>query len=139
MVYFDFAMAVYDAVIKWVVFPEPLAALFPSGISFNDLRSPWVISSTFLIVQILVHWHFDLVSSLLALEATKTVTEPVTEMALELIYNHIISVRKREKPKSYILFYVTIATNKFWNDSELMLKSFWTSHLQIMNGLEPLF
>ena len=55
MVYFDFAMAVYDAVIKWVVFPEPLAALFPSGISFNDLRSPWVISSTFLIVQILVH------------------------------------------------------------------------------------
>ena len=47
MVYFDFAMAVYDAVIKWVVFPEPLAALFPSGISFNDLRSPWVVSSTF--------------------------------------------------------------------------------------------
>ena len=24
MVYFDFTMAVYAAVIKWVVFPEPL-------------------------------------------------------------------------------------------------------------------
>ena len=44
------------------------------------------ILSTFYIVQILVHSHFDLVSLLLALEAT----EPVSEMALELINKHLI-------------------------------------------------
>ena len=37
-----------------------------------------------------------------------------------------------------IIFHVTITTNKFWNDAEMMLKSFWTSHLQMMNKLEPL-
>ena len=36
-------------------------------------------------------------------------------------------------------FYVKTTTNKFWNDAEMMLKSFWTSHLQMMNWLEPLF
>ena len=46
---------------------------------------------------------------LLALEATELVSEPVTEMALELINNHLISVQS----KSYILFHVTITTNKF--------------------------
>ena len=25
-----------------------------------------------------------------------------------------------------------------WNDAEMLLKSFWTSHLQMMNWLEPL-
>ena len=46
---------------------------------------------------------------------------------------------KRDEYKSYILFYVKTTTNKFWNDAEMFLKSFWTSHLQIMNWLEPLF
>ena len=36
-------------------------------------------------VQILVHLHFDLVSWLLALEATEPVSEPVTQMAVELV------------------------------------------------------
>ena len=45
----------------------------------------------FTVVQILVHSHFDLVSSLLALEAT----EPVTQMALELINNRLISVQQK--------------------------------------------
>ena len=49
----------------------------------------------------------DLVSSSLALEATELVSEPVTEMALELINNHLISVSKRDKCKSYILFSCT--------------------------------
>ena len=44
------------------------------------------------VVQILVHSHFDLVSSLLALEATEPASEPVTQMALELINIHLISV-----------------------------------------------
>ena len=56
---------------------------------------PWVVSSTFQIVQILFHSHFDLVSSPLALEATEPVSEPVTEMALELINNHLIEVQEK--------------------------------------------
>ena len=40
--------------------------------------------------------------------------------------------------KSYILFHVKTTTNKFWNDAEMLLKSFGTNHLQMMNGLEPL-
>ena len=36
-------------------------------------------------------------------------------------------------------FHVTITTNKFRNGAEMMLKSFWTSHLQMMNRPEPLF
>ena len=43
-----------------------------------------VVSSIFLIVQILVHPHFDL-------EAT----EPVPQTALELINNHLISVQQQ--------------------------------------------
>ena len=37
--------------------------------------------------------HFELVSSVLALEATEPVSEPVTQMAFELINNHLISVQ----------------------------------------------
>ena len=47
-----------------------------------------LVSSTFWIVQILVQSHFELVSLLLALEATEPVSEPVTQMAVELINNH---------------------------------------------------
>ena len=39
---------------------------------------PWVVSSTLKIVQIIVHSHFDLVTWLLALEASEWVSEPVT-------------------------------------------------------------
>ena len=48
------------------------------------------VSPTFEIVQILVHSHFDLVSSVLA-----PVSQPVTEMALELINNRLISVEQK--------------------------------------------
>ena len=57
--------------------------------------SQWVVSSTLQIVKILVHSHFDLVSSLSALGATEPVSEPVTQMALELINNHLISVQQK--------------------------------------------
>ena len=69
----------------------------------------------------------------LALEATELVSEPITQMAVELINCHLISVQcsKRDECKSYILFHVTI---KFWNDGEMMLRSYWTSHLQMMNN-----
>ena len=47
----------------------------------------------------LVNSHFDLVSSLLALEATEPlaelVAELVAELAVELINNHLISVHQK--------------------------------------------
>ena len=55
----------------------------------------WFVSSTFWIVQILVHSHFDLVSSVLALHATKLVSESVAQMALKLINNHLISIPQK--------------------------------------------
>ena len=54
-----------------------------------------VVSSTFKIVQILVHSHFDLVSWFLALEAKKKTVEMVTQMAVELINIHLISVQQK--------------------------------------------
>ena len=54
----------------------------------------WIVSSTFWIVQTLVQSHFELVSSVLAtLEATEPVSEPLSQMAVELINNHLISVQ----------------------------------------------
>ena len=55
-------------------------------------RSPWVVSSRY-VAEILVQSHFELVSSVLALEATEPVSEPVTQMVVELINNHLISVQ----------------------------------------------
>ena len=52
---------------------------------FVELQAFWVVSSTFQIAQILVQSHFELVSQVLALEATEPVSEPVTQMAVELI------------------------------------------------------
>ena len=48
-----------------------------------------------LFIYILVHSHFDQVSLLAALAATELVSERVTEMALELINNHLISVQQK--------------------------------------------
>ena len=56
---------------------------------------------------------------------------PVTQMAIELVNNHLISVQ--QKYKCYILFHVKNTANKFWNDAEYLLKFLWTSHLQICN------
>ena len=55
----------------------------------------WVVSSTFYIVQILVQSHYELVSYVLALEATEPVSEPVTQMTVEVINNHLISVQQK--------------------------------------------
>ena len=54
-----------------------------------------LISSTFYIVQLLVQSHFELVSSILALDATETVSQPVTQMAVEMINIHLISVQPK--------------------------------------------
>ena len=54
-----------------------------------------IVSSTFQIVRILVHSHFELVSWLLALEATEQISEPVTQMVVELTNFHLISVQQK--------------------------------------------
>ena len=46
------------------------------------------------IVQILVQSHFELESSVLVLEASEPVSEPVTEIQIELMNNHLISVQQ---------------------------------------------
>ena len=91
--------------------------LYPKGFKNNHLsqwgnqfciptkRLKWVtrliigvfrmVSSTFLIVQILVHSLFDLVCLLVAIEATALISEPVTQMAFELIKHHLISVQQK--------------------------------------------
>ena len=47
------------------------------------------------VVQILVDSHFELVSSLLALDATEPVSQPVTQLAVEMINIHLISVQQK--------------------------------------------
>ena len=44
------------------------------------------------VVQILVHSHFKLVSSLLALYATEQVSQPVIQLTVEMINIHLISL-----------------------------------------------
>ena len=39
--------------------------------------------------------HFELVSSLLVLDATELVSQPVTQMAVEMINIHLISVQQK--------------------------------------------
>ena len=43
----------------------------------------------------IAHLHFELVSCLLALEATELVSEPVTQMAIELYNIHLISIQQK--------------------------------------------
>ena len=42
------------------------------------------------LVQISFHSHFNLVSLLLVLEATESVSEPITQVRFELINNHVV-------------------------------------------------
>ena len=56
-----------------------------------DLKRCFHLHSRY-IVQILVQSHFELVRSLLALEATEPVSQLVTQMAVEMININLISV-----------------------------------------------
>ena len=53
-------------------------------------RTHGVVSSIFRVQS-----HFELVSLVLALEATEPVSEMVTQMSVELINNHLISVQQK--------------------------------------------
>ena len=54
-----------------------------------------VVSFTCEIFQIQFHVHFDLVSWLLALEATELASDVVTKMAVELTNMNLISIQQK--------------------------------------------
>ena len=82
-------------------------------LTWNNYMSNGLVSSTFQIAQILVQPHFELISLVLALEATEPLSEPVVELAVELITIISFQYSKRDECKSYILFHVKTTTNRF--------------------------
>ena len=54
----------------------------------------------------MVQSHFELVSSVLALEATEPVPEPVTQMAIELINTNLISGTAKEMSVKATFFFM---------------------------------
>jgi hypothetical protein len=54
--------------------------------------------------QILVEPHFEPVSLVLALEASEPLSEPVTQMAVELINNHHFRTAKEMSVKATFFF-----------------------------------
>jgi hypothetical protein len=65
------------------------------------------VSSTFLIFQILVHSHFALVNSLLALDAPEPVSQPVIQMAINMITIHLVWVSQKQKSIKNTFFFIT--------------------------------
>ena len=65
------------------------------------------VSSTFLIFQILVHSHFALVNSLLALDAPEPVSQPVIQMAINMITILLVWVRQKQKSIKTTFFFIT--------------------------------
>ena len=49
----------------------------------------------YILVKIIVQSHFELISLVLALEATEPVSETVSQMAVEVINNGLISVQQK--------------------------------------------
>ena len=66
--------------------------------------------------------HFELVSSVLALEATEPASEPVTQMAVELINNHLISVHTAKEMSVKATFFLMEKPQQ--TNFEILLKSF---------------
>ena len=74
---------------------QSIVALVLNGLCYNISSKKIHISGCFIYIldrSNSFQSHFDLVSSVLALEATEPVSEPVTHMAVELINNHFVSV-----------------------------------------------
>ena len=55
------------------------------------LQEYWRVSSVPFPFQL----HYELVSSLLALDATELVSQPLTQMVVEMINIHVISVQQK--------------------------------------------
>ena len=75
--------------------------------------------------------------SMLALDATKGIANGNWNGSWN--DEHSFQYNKWDKCKSYILFHSKTITNQFWNNLEIILKSFWSSHLQMMNKRKFLF
>ena len=57
--------------------------------------SPWGVSSVPFPFRFPFQLHYELVSSLLALDATELVSQPLTQMVVEMINIHVISVQQK--------------------------------------------
>ena len=59
------------------------------------LLRPWGVSSVPFPFRFPFQLHCELVSSLLALDATELVSQPLTQMVVEMINIHVISVQQK--------------------------------------------
>ena len=65
----------------------------------------WGVSSVPFPFRFPFQLHFELVSSLLALDATELVSQPLTQMVLEMINIHVISVQEKELSAKAAFFF----------------------------------
>jgi hypothetical protein len=59
------------------------------------LKKKSTVCFIYILVQILVHSYFELISSILELDATEAVSQTVSQMAFEMINVRMISVQQR--------------------------------------------
>ena len=83
----------------------------------------WIGTHNYTIVQILVHSHFDLVSSVLVQDAIEKVSQTRLNGSWTDKHSSHFSTAKEI---SQILFHVKTTANK--NYLEMMLKSFWSKN-----------
>ena len=77
---------------------------------------------------------FTFWSSKLALEATEPVSKPVTQMAVEMINIDLISVQQKRWVYKLHHFLYKNHNIQLLKCCWMLLTSFWTSHLQMMNS-----
>ena len=65
------------------------------GNFWNFIQQPWGVSSVPFPFRFPFQLHCELVSSLLALDATELVSQPLTQMVVEMINIHVISVQQK--------------------------------------------
>ena len=82
--------------------------------------------------QILVHSHFDLVSSRLAQLVCTTVAQMATQRAFELIF---CCASKEILPKSAFLFCVMYLIKTFWNVGEMITPTPWLTQLFVLGKI----
>ena len=65
------------------------------AVGAGGLERPWGVSSVPFPFRFPFQLHCELVSSLLALDATELVSQPLTQMVVEMINIHVISVQQK--------------------------------------------
>ena len=102
------------------------------------------------IVQILVNSHFELISSILALDSTEPVSQPVTIMAVEMTNIHLILLQQKHSSHFSTAKEISVKATFFfmqqpqqtkWNPSELVKCKWWTdkslySRMEVVDEME---